>query len=643
MKNIFSYVMRSVYGGTSDLVDPKRWLLGYAMGGRRTVSGEVVNEQSAMTLAAFYACLRNLSEDMGKLPIVLYRRLPRGKERATNHPIYRLLHDQPNPEMGPSTFKETVQHLAAGWGSGFAEIEQDGAGNPINLWPIHSSRVQIKRNDAGALVYIVKSNDVDSVNKETVLPAERMFHLRGLGPSGIAGYSSMVVGAEALGMGLAVQKFGSSFFANGAHHSGVLEHPAALSKEAADRLRESWQTAYGGAENSHKVAILEEGMKFNPNTIPPEECQFILTNDMSVEQICRLFRMPPHKIQHYRQAQGWSTLEATNQDYVTDTLLPWSVRWQQEINMKLLSEKERGVYFAEFLFIALLAAAAKDRAEFYSKMQSMGVLSPNDIRELENMNPIPGGDIYLVPVNFQTLENAAKAPAATAPSLPPPGDEPVAPATEDASAQVARLRPVFLAEAKRVCFKESRMLEEGSRKSKTPDELDAWLAEFKVRNASAITEAFEPILNSLELKSTCLRAPIERHCQSAFILIRAAHGKKDVMEQRVALLESDYVAFAAELMDAAMFGVKLKDPMAVNAELLLSVGEMRQELKAAHARAPVVNVAVAPAAVTVQPAAIKTDIHVQAPVLPAPVNVETEETIERDKLGRVLKITKKEK
>ena len=482
--NILDYLFASGLENPA-LNDPNTWLVDW-FGGRKTVSGERVTSETAMTLSVYYACLRNVAEDMGKLPLILYKRLdPRGKDRATSHPLYRLLHDEPNSEMCSVTFVETLQHHAAAWGNGYAEIERDGANRPISLWPIHPSRVMVKRNSS-RLYYEVRVDDLNAPARVVAMDAENIFHLRGLGPSGVEGYSVLRLAAETIGLTIAAQKFGAAFFANGANPGGLLTHPSKLSPEAAKRLRESWEAKHAGASNTHRVAVLEEGMKWEKMGVPPEEAQFLQTRQFQVEDVCRWFRMPPSKVGHLERAQGWSTLETMNRDYVTDTLMPWAARWRQEIARKLLAEKERDVYFAEFLFLALLQADAKDRAEFYTKMLGNGSMSPNDIREAENMNPIDGGDIYLVPNSYQTVDNAGAKPEPPAEPQPPTPPHPE-PAKDDSAAEaVARMRVLFEDAAQRVVSMSSN--DYGKR-------------------LAYCTKAFAPIFRTLDISSSQAIAP----------------------------------------------------------------------------------------------------------------------------------------
>jgi HK97 family phage portal protein len=394
---------------------PEQWLAD-ALGAGKDTSGESVSETSALGLSVYFNCIRVIAEDVAKLPLIVYRRLDRGKERSPGHPLYRLLHDEPCPESTAFSFRETLTAHALGWGNGYAEIQRDGSGRPVALWPIDPSSVEVKRNDAEQIVYEVR----DQYGQTTVLSPSSVLHVHGLGYSGLMGYSVARIGRTSLGSALAAQKHTAAFFGNGASPGGVLEHPGALSDKAMKHLRESWTARHGGADNAHKPAILEEGMKWHTVGIPPEDAQLLETRQWQVEDVCRWFRVPPHKIGHLLRAQGWSTLEQTNLDYLTDTLMPWLVRWEQEIQRKLIGITDSGL-FAEHLVDAILRADTQTRFAAYAVGVTNGWLSRNEVRAIENLNPVDGLDEYFQPTTVQTLEQADKAAEAAArPPEPPP-------------------------------------------------------------------------------------------------------------------------------------------------------------------------------------------------------------------------------
>lgn len=401
--------------GLSDLQHPTAWLTNWS-GGGRTRAGLFVSPDSAMTLSTYYACLRNISEDIAKMPLIVYRRLdPRGKMRMPDDPRYTLLHTTPNPDMTAMTFRETLTHYALAWGNGYAELERSPDGREVvALWPIHPSRVTVRwSQELNQVVYDVYGS-ITLEGKLTTVPQRlrqgAMLHLKGLGSDGYQGYSVFALAAEALGLALAAQTFGASFFGNNASLGGVLEHPAHLSEEAQRNLRTSWREAYTGPEAAGNIAILEEGMKFTRLGVPPEEAQYLQTRQFQVADICRWFRMPPHKVQDLDRGT-WGNIEQQNLEYVTDTLTPWCVRWEQELKRKMFPEPD---VFAEHLMLGLLRGDQASRATYYKSRFELGTLSPDDIRELENENPLPDdlGDHYFIAANnYAPLEAVVGAQA----------------------------------------------------------------------------------------------------------------------------------------------------------------------------------------------------------------------------------------
>lgn len=384
----------------STLQAPSPWLTAWA-GGRPTTTGIPVSPQGALALSAYYDCLRIISEDVGKLPLQVYERLePRGKRLARDHPLYPLLHDAPNADMSAITFRETLTQHMLGWGNGYAEILRTGRADIAGFVPIHPSRVMLRRAGDDTLVYDVYGRD-DLVGSMPSgwrrIPAINMLHVHGLGPDGLTGYSIAQLAAESLGLSLAADQFGASFFGDDATPSGVLTHPQRLSQQAQENLRKSWEERH---QHSRKLAVLEEGMKFESLTIPPEQGQFIETRQFQVREICRWFRLQPTKVGDYEFAT-YSNIEHSAIDYVVDTLTPWLVRWEQELKRKLFAEDDR--YFAEHVVQGLMRGDQAARAQFYKELFGMAALSPDDVRDLENMNSIgPAGSKYFIASNNYT-------------------------------------------------------------------------------------------------------------------------------------------------------------------------------------------------------------------------------------------------
>lgn len=353
-----------------------------------------------MTYTAVYACVRILAETIASLPLLVYERMPRGKQRAPTHPLYPLLHDAPNDEMTSFTFRETMMSHLLLWGNAYAEIEWDNGGRPRALWPLLPDRTFPRRNQETLnLEYVTTLTD----GSQVVLPKEKVLHIPGLGFDGLVGYSPIHMARQAIGLGMATEKFGSLFFGQGTNLGGIAEHPNALSDKAYERLEKSLNETYSGLGRSHRILLLEEGMKFQKLGIPPEEAQFLETRKFQTNEIARIYRVPPHLIGDLERAT-FSNVEQQSIDFAVHTIRPWLVRWEQAINSRMLFNSDR--FFSEFIMDGLLRGDIKSRYDAYAVGRQNGWLSANDIREMENMNPIEGGDVYLVNGNMIPADQA---------------------------------------------------------------------------------------------------------------------------------------------------------------------------------------------------------------------------------------------
>lgn len=369
-------------------------------GGWETPAGTRVTADGSLQVTAVFACTRILAETQAALPLLTYRRLGpgRGRARAEEHPLYPVLHSLPNPEMTSFNLRETLQGHLVLRGNCYAEIERDRGGRVVALWPLNPDRMEDIKRENGRLVYFYRVPDklggqVKQLDQSLVL------HVRSLGSNGIVGYSPIRLAMNAVGLALATEEFGGRFFGNGARPGGVLEHPQSLSDKAYDRLEKKFSNRHQGLENAQRLAILEEGMKYHEIGVKPDEAQFLETRKFQVTEIARLFRVPPHMLADLDRAT-FSNIEHLSIEFVTFTLYPWLVNWEQEISRSLLTPAERKTYFAEHLVSGLLRGDIKSRYEAYHVARTDGWMSANDIREVENQNPIEGGDVYLVPLNM---------------------------------------------------------------------------------------------------------------------------------------------------------------------------------------------------------------------------------------------------
>ena len=374
---------------------------GYSFLFGRTTSGKPVNERTAMQTTAVYACVRILAEAVASLPLHVYEyQDDGGKKLVYDHPLYYLLHDEPNPEMTSFVFRETLMSHLLIWGNAYAQIIRDGAGRVLGLYPLLPDKMEVQRDDKGNIYYVYSRNsDENPTFKEygnIKLKAEDVLHIPGLGFDGLIGYSPIAMAKNAVGMTLACEEYGASFFANGANPGGVLEHPGVLKDPS--KVRESWNSVYRGVSNAHKIAVLEEGMKYQQIGIPPEEAQFLETRKFQINEIARLYRIPPHMVGDLDKS-SFSNIEQQSLEFVKYTLDPWVIRWEQSLQRSLLLPGEKGKYFIKLNVDGLLRGDYQSRMNGYAVGRQNGWFSANDIREMENMNPIldeEGGNLYLI-------------------------------------------------------------------------------------------------------------------------------------------------------------------------------------------------------------------------------------------------------
>ena len=376
------------------LANPATWLTNTLTGGT-TASGIAVNENTALNSSAVYAAVRLLSEAVASLPLHTYERQEDGKRRASEHPVASLLSKRPNDYMTSYSLRECMMGHCLLFGNAYSEIVRDGAGNPTALLPITPDRIRIEIDDSGQIVY--------SVDDQIRLAADDVLHVAGQGFDGIQGRSIITLARESIAVGLAAERFGGSFFQNGARLGGVLEHPGKMSKEASDRLRESWQSAHSGASKAGSTALLEEGLKWSQLSISQNDAQFLETRRFQVEEIARWFGIPQHMIGSMEGAT-FSNIEHQQIEFVTHTLRPWLVRWEQEISRKLFIDDQ---FYPEFQVDGLLRGDTKTRYESYRIAREAGWMSINEIRALENRSSIIGGDTYIQPLNMGTVAQDA--------------------------------------------------------------------------------------------------------------------------------------------------------------------------------------------------------------------------------------------
>lgn len=383
--------------------------------GNRTPSGVRVTPETALQCSAFLACVRVISESVASLPLHLYRRLPSGgKEKASEQPLYRMLHQQPNPWQTALEFREQMTALYLMYGNSYAEIRPGVMGAVSELWPLHPSRMQVERLENGQLRYLYREPN----GRQTRYTQDQIFHLRWLTTDGVEGLQPSSLSRNAIGLAQALETHGSTYFGNGARPGIVLESDNPIPVEAAERLREQWERMHRGADRAFRTAVLPNGVKAHELSGSNEAAQYLETRQYQVVEVCRAFRVPPHMIQDLTRST-YSNIEVQGTEFVQHCLLPHLKRWEAAISRDLIVEDD--TYFAEHSVTGLLRGDSVARAQWYTSMLQCGVLSVNEIRELENLNPIgPEGDQRFMQLNMTTLDKIGQEPAA--PAAQPPQD-----------------------------------------------------------------------------------------------------------------------------------------------------------------------------------------------------------------------------
>jgi len=379
-----------------------------------TTSGKAVNEYTAMQTTAVYSCVRILAEAVAGLPLHVYRyKADGGKERIAQHPLYYLLHDEPNPEMTSFVFRETLMSHLLLWGNAYAQIIRNGRGQVVALYPLLPSKMDVSRSKAGELFYTyyrdAEESNVKPRGGYITLRKEEVLHIPGLGFDGLIGYSPIAMAKNAIGMALATEEYGATFFANGANPGGVLEHPSVI--KDIQRVKDSWNSAYQGSGNANRVAVLEEGMKFQAIGIPPEQAQFLETRKFQLNEIARIFRVPPHMVGDLEKS-SFSNIEQQSLEFVKYTLDPWVVRWEQALQQSLILPSEKPSVIIKFNLDGLLRGDYQSRMQGYSTGIQNGFLSVNDVRSLEDMNLLSdeeGGNLHFVNGNMVKLADVGAA------------------------------------------------------------------------------------------------------------------------------------------------------------------------------------------------------------------------------------------
>ena len=470
-----------------------------------STSGQQVNQASSMTYSAVWAAVRAISEGVASLPLQVFRRGHDGsRSKANDHPLYRILHDQPNPELSALTFRETLMGHALVWGNGYAEIVRDkNSGRVQQLWPLDPSLVEPVRDENGELYY--------KYGQIIFLPAE-ILHIKGLSFDGVKGYSVIAQAKNSIGLGMAVEEFGSTFFGQGGKPAGVISVPGKLNSEAIQNMRKSWEDMHATVKNAHRVAILQNGVTYQTIGTPPDDAQWIASRSFQLQEVARWFKIPASKIG--AGAGTYSSLEQDNLAFLQETLRPWLIRWEQEINFKLISSLDQ--LYAEHNQDALLRGDTAGRSAFYASALSWGWLSRNDVRALENLPPFEGGDAYMIPKNMDPAFGPGQTPAAVdqAKTL---GQMPTqAPAPDPIPAPAPQQNAFGFAKLLEAARKQIRKIEANhlGRISNKPGEFIPALEKFLEAHQERVQIILEPVMEFIQPESGGGVRAAADHCEA---------------------------------------------------------------------------------------------------------------------------------
>lgn len=518
---------------TSTLSNPARWLIDAITGGESR-AGVCVNPKTAMGLSPYFACLRNISEDIAKTPRHTMRRVNEGAEKASDHVTFRMVHISPNEEMGAFAFHETITQHALGWGGGFAEIVRRGDGRPFAMYALDPTTVTMERSNTGQVRYIVRVAGLDPVP----LASQNVIHIKAMGYDGFSGYLMSKISQEVIGAGIATQNYRSRWHGNGAQPSGALEIPAGFQDKQMKNLRESFAERHEGEENKGRTMLLEHGVTWKSISVDAQKAQMIETMEFDVEQICRVFRCMPDYVGHFKRAQGWSSREQTAADIVYNTLMSWYMRWEEEYERKLFLPSERD-YFVKFNTDAILRADTEARAAWHTSMFQIGVSTQNDILRSEDKNTIgPSGDVRyvnqtMIPTDLLIEKLKADIEATKNPPEPPApaAPEPAKPALKEPENRLSTLmmladahEPLLADAFARVLRVEATKVEQARKKGNVESLRESFYADHEQHVIAAIgpvIEAFWVAATGKSAQMDYIRAAASCHVTASL------HGIED--------------------------------------------------------------------------------------------------------------------
>lgn len=480
--------------------EPASWLRDWA-GGQESASGVRVDQTTALWSTAFYCGVRILAESVAQLPLIVYeRKAGGGRARVDSHPLSSILHFQPNAEMTSFDLREAKMGHVLTWGNAYSRIVRSKRGEVLELIPTHPAKMAAKRKKGTGELFYQHDDGGDVTN----FRPDEIWHLHGITFDGVSGYSPVALHAQSIGLGMALQEYAARLFSNNASPGGVIEHPNTLSAPAAKRMAESWEVMHRGLANAHKVAVLEEGAVYKPMSFAPREAQSIESRVFQVQEVARILRLPPHMLADHSKS-SFNNIEEESRSFVTKSLQPWLVRWEQAILARLFLPSERARLFAEFNVEGFLRGDIQTRFEAYALGIQNGIYSIDECRQRENENDLPDGlgEHHFLPMNIQTVERAISGPVAAPdpePVDPDPEPEPEPePEGNRAGAALARGEahiPVFRDAFERLLQREVRGVRRLVKKV-SGGKLEAALVEFYAQHQGAVARTIAPAVRSL--------------------------------------------------------------------------------------------------------------------------------------------------
>lgn len=487
-----------------------------AIGGGTSAAGVTINRETALTYSPVWRAVNLISRDLAKLPLHVYRRVGGGKERATDLPVYTLLRRKPNSEMTSYVFRQTLCFHALMEGNAYAYIDRAGDGTPAELIPLPPGTCSPVRV-AGKLMYQV------TINGQTrAVAPDNMIHVKGLSVDGLLGYRLYAKAKNSLGLGIAAEEFGSRYFSNGAEPSAVLEMPNKMSPEAIANLKASWNAKHQGVENSHKLAVIEEGGKLNIIGNNARNAQLIETRQFSIREVANWFGVPPHKLGDTTRT-AYASLEQENQSYLDDALDPWLVAFEEEFHDKLLTEqqKQSDDYLVEFLRQALVRANLTDRTAFYNGALQAGWMNRDEVRGLENLNPLPNneGQKFFIPLNMAL--SGGPGGVTDKDGGEDPGEPDVTDETDPTRSRAGTARAIVRASAQRMAI---RIETHAKKAQKAGQNLEKWGQNDLISaHRSVILNAIRP---GIDASNVLLKREIDPEKAADWLICRANEAMK---------------------------------------------------------------------------------------------------------------------